>query len=103
MGWGVLWSTKIISVHRFPQHCCGHFSANLAAFENIMKDLMEEEVDSIGVYTDASAAIGMVQRQGMGRVRHIDVGILWIQQHQKNGSVEVSLSLGRRHMVPGSG
>ena len=41
------------------------------------------------MFTDASAAIGIVQRTGVGKVRHIDVGILWIQQNQKNGEVEV--------------
>ena len=56
---------------------------------SIMKDLVEEEVTCIGVYTDASAAIGMVQRQGMGRVRHIDVGLLWVQQHQKANTIDV--------------
>ena len=34
----------------------------------------------IGVYCDATAAIGMVQRAGIGRTRHIDCGMLWIQQ-----------------------
>ena len=56
---------------------------------SLMKDLVEEEVAGIAVHTDASAAIGMVQRQGMGRVRHIDVGILWVQQHQKKGVIDV--------------
>ena len=32
------------------------------------------------VLTDASAALGMVHRQGLGRTRHIDVQYLWIQQ-----------------------
>ena len=41
------------------------------------------------MYTDASAAMGMVQRQGTGKTRHIDVGMLWIQQNVKQGEVKV--------------
>ena len=60
-----------------------------------MQDLTGQEVGKIGVYTDASAAIGMAQRKGSGKVRHIDVGMLWIQQHCKNGTVEVNKVAGK--------
>ena len=36
------------------------------------------EVNGI-IRTDASAALGMVHRQGLGKTRHIDVQYLWIQ------------------------
>ena len=62
---------------------------------NVLQDLTGEEVGKIGVYTDASAAIGMAQRKGSGKVRHIDVGMLWIQQHCKNGTVEVKKVAGK--------
>ena len=55
----------------------------------IMKDMTGKDHGAIGVYTDASAAIGMVQRKGAGKVRHIDVGMLWIQQHCRSGKVDV--------------
>ena len=29
---------------------------------------------------DASAALGIIHRKGLGRTRHIDTGLLWIQQ-----------------------
>ena len=35
----------------------------------------------------AVAAIGIVKRQGLGRVRHLAVGDLWVQQRSKNGEV----------------
>ena len=56
---------------------------------NLMKDITGEDPGRVGAYTDASAAIGMVQRQGTGKVRHIEVGMLWIQQNQKDGEVRV--------------
>ena len=49
----------------------------------------------VGIYIDARAAIGIVQRQGTGKVRHIEVGMLWIQQNQKEGEVEVAKVDGR--------
>ena len=32
------------------------------------------------VYGDASAALGITNRKGLGRTRHIDTGLLWIQE-----------------------
>ena len=34
----------------------------------------------IRVYADASAALGIVHRKGLGKVRHIDTSTLWVQQ-----------------------
>ena len=56
---------------------------------SFMKDLSGKEAGKIGVYTDASAAIGITQRQGVGKTRHIDVGLLWIQQNAKSGEVNI--------------
>ncbi len=46
------------------------------------------------VHTDASAALGIVNRQGLGKLRHIRVQYLWLQGRVKDGDVEV-------HKVPG--
>merc|ERR1712051_913398 len=39
------------------------------------------------VKSDAIAAIGIVKRQGLGRVRHLAVADLWVQQRCKAGEV----------------
>ena len=39
------------------------------------------------VKSDAIAAIGIVKRQGLGRVRHLAVADLWVQQKAKGGEV----------------
>ena len=41
------------------------------------------------VCTDASAAIGIVHRVGLGRTRHIDVQFLWIQGEVQSKAVKV--------------
>ena len=35
---------------------------------------------NIKSYADASAALGIVHRKGLGKVRHIDTNTLWVQQ-----------------------
>ena len=62
---------------------------------SVIKDMTGKEAGKVGIYTDASAAIGIVQRQGVGKLRHIDVGMLWIQQNQKSGEVSVDKVDGR--------
>ena len=44
----------------------------------IMKDLGWHMYGE--VHGDASAALGIIHRKGLGRTRHIDTGLLWIQQ-----------------------
>ena len=42
---------------------------------------------AVRVRADASAAIGMARRAGVGRVRHLDTRILWIQDRVRTGDV----------------
>ena len=39
--------------------------------------------------TDASAAKGIAMRRGMGKVRHIEVNQLWVQEKVAQGIVKV--------------
>lgn len=36
----------------------------------------------ITVYTEATAALALIGKEGLGRARHIDVGVLWLQQRK---------------------
>ena len=38
---------------------------------------------------DASAAVGIVMRRGLGKVRHIDLSQLWLQEKVAQGSLKV--------------
>jgi hypothetical protein len=40
--------------------------------------------------SDATAAIGMVKREGLGKVRHLATADLWIQQKVRRGHIKVS-------------
>ena len=41
------------------------------------------------VYVDSSAAIGVAHRRGNGKLRHVRVGLLWIQELVEEGTVDV--------------
>ena len=47
------------------------------------------------VHADASAALAISQRQGLGELRHIDVHWLWIQEKVKIGAITVRKVLGK--------
>ena len=46
------------------------------------------------VLGDASAALGIIHRKGLGRTRHIDTGLLWIQQTAAEKRLEYAKVLG---------
>ena len=39
--------------------------------------------------TDATAAIGMSRRLGVGKVRHLDTSLLWVQERVRSGEVSI--------------
>ena len=51
--------------------------------------------EEITINTDSSAAKGICQRRGLGKVRHIEVNELWVQDHVLKGSIKV-------YKVPGT-
>ena len=61
-----------------------------AQSKGIMSNLLDfGYVLNCTVCTDASAAIGIVHRMGLGRTRHIDVQYLWIQSEVQSKAVRV--------------
>ena len=42
---------------------------------------------ALRLQTDATAAIGMSRRLGVGKIRHLDVSLLWVQHQVRNGRV----------------
>jgi len=49
---------------------------------------------STRMHIDASAALGIVERRGVGRVRHLDVGMLWLQEQQLKQVIHMTKILG---------
>ena len=49
------------------------------------------------LYTDSSGARGMIQRQGVGRVRHLSCRVLWLQDLVAAGQIKLSSIAGFRN------
>ena len=56
-------------------------------------DLGVEFSQSIAIKSDASAAIGISNRIGIGKIKHIEVTQLWLQEKVANGEIVI-------HKVP---
>jgi hypothetical protein len=46
------------------------------------------------IHVDSSAAIGICKRTGVGKIRHLDTRLLWIQEAVRDGTLEVMKVLG---------
>ena len=46
------------------------------------------------IYVDSSAAIGVAKRRGNGKLRHVRVGLLWIQERIEDGDLAMEKVLG---------
>lgn len=51
------------------------------------------------LYVDASVAIGVAQRTGLGKIRHLDTASLWLQRAIKNSKVGILKVLGTEKLV----
>ena len=44
---------------------------------------------ALTMYTDATAAMGMSRRLGIGKIRHSDVSLLWIQSKVRSKEIDL--------------
>ena len=59
-------------------------------------------VDSrLHLSTDSAAAKGISSRRGLGKIRHLDLGLLWIQQKVNEGSFIVKKVPGEANLSDG--
>ena len=66
-------------------------SASIAmGIQSLCKDLGVEFDMPIDIKSDASAAIGICNRIGLGKVRHIEVNQLWLQEKVTGGKITVT-------------
>lgn len=65
-----------------------HCAAEALGLQSLMKDLSGDAKIHLGM--DASAALGMINRQGLGKARHVETQWLWIQQAAREGRIQVT-------------
>ena len=70
-------------------------AAAALGFRSLMADLGLDW--PVRVWTDSTASIGMCSRQGLGKVRHLDVQIMWIQQRVRNHDIDLYKVLGEEN------
>ena len=61
-------------------------------FQSMLRDLGIEA--SIILYSDSSAARGIIHRAGLGKLRHLETGYLWLQAAVKAKRLQVRKVLG---------
>ena len=71
-------------------------ASNALGLQAIMNDMGEQREGPICIRTDASAAIGIASRIGIGKVRHIEVSQLWVQEKVSEGRISVE-KVGTNH------
>ena len=54
---------------------------------HMMKDMGKKKKGI--VYADSSAALAIADRNGSGKLRHVNIRMLWIQEKEKRGEVEL--------------
>jgi hypothetical protein len=72
-----------------------HGTAEALGMQSILKDLGISATVNVGM--DASAALGLINRQGLGKARHIETQWLWIQQATREGRVLMSKIPGKEN------
>ena len=67
-------------------------ASSALGFQSMLRDLGMEA--SITLYTDSSAARGIIHRAGLGKLRHLETGYLWLQAAVKAKKLQVRKVLG---------
>ena len=93
--WANRQATIALSSGEAEFHSASKAAAELLAIRSMMRDL-NWHVD-IMLRVDASAAQAMANRQGLGRVRHLEVKFLWLQALAKHGAIVVRRVSGKRN------
>ena len=86
--WSKTMSTLALSTGEAELGATVKGAAEAEGVQSVLRDFAIEA--SIVLKSDASAAIGITKRLGLGKVRHLATGDLWIQQrvHQKRLEIE---------------
>ena len=64
-------------------------SAQSIGVKSILTDLGVTVPIDLSVRSDSSAAIAIATRRGFGKVRHIEVNQLWLQQKVSDGTIRL--------------
>jgi hypothetical protein len=85
--WSNRQATIALSSGEAEFHAAAKATAELLAVAGMMRELGWEVHRRL--FVDASAAQAIANRQGIGKIRHLDVKFLWLQEATKSGLLVV--------------
>jgi hypothetical protein len=86
--WSSTQATIALSSAEAELHAVIRGAVESLGFQSLLRDFGIEDV-RITVFTDATAAAAIVKRKGLGRLRHLDVRDLWIQEKVASKAIKV--------------
>ena len=77
-GWSTTQSLVALSAGESELYVTLRAAAEALGFVSMMRGMRYQASGEI--WGDASAALGVINRIRLGKTRHIDIGIVWVQQ-----------------------
>ena len=68
--------------------------------ENMTREL-GVHLDAMELQVDANAAIGIIGRQGLGKLSHVDLSFMWLQSGVRGNQVNLMKVQSESNMAPG--
>jgi hypothetical protein len=90
--WSKTQTTISLSSGEAELHGIAYGAAQALGLQSLLKDLGWQL--RIRVHSDATAAIGICKRKGIGKIRHLAVTDLWIQDKVRSKALELCKVLG---------
>ena len=90
--WSKTQTTLALSSGEAELHGIAAGAAQAIGIQTILKDVGFSM--KLVIYSDATAAIGIARRKGMGKIRHLDVSDLWVQDKVRSGAMDLRKVLG---------
>ena len=94
-GWSSNQSVIALSSGEAEYYAALKGASSALGFKSMLEDLGIEA--KIVLYTDSSAARGIIHRTGLGKLRHLETGYLWLQAAVKAKRLQVRKVLGTRN------
>ena len=95
--WSKTQTTISLSSGEAELHGIAYGAAQALGIQSLMKDA-GWKID-VHLHSDATAAIGIARRKGLGKIRHLDCTDLWIQDKIRSKNTKLSKVLGTDNMA----
>ena len=95
--WAKTQTTISLSSGEAELHGIAMGCAQSLGIQSLMRDMGWHA--TIVIHSDATAAIGIARRKGLGKIRHLDVTDLWIQDKIRSKVIQLAKVLGTENMA----